>query len=357
MYRSAAFVLLAAPWLTACWAEEKVDVKPGRVTTVVVRLLDRTTVHRATLPDHIEFVTRYGKLTIPTADIRRLEFGRHVSEATDAKIADLVKELGGADFKQREAAKTELIAIGAPAYPVLKAALHGADLDLTGRLRETIGVIEEQVPEELLNLPAFDRLVTADCVLAGRIVGTGLKIRASAFGEVTLKLSEVRSFHAIDEASLAAEAVKVAATDDQWLETDFTVDADAGLVFTASGKIDLDTTQAGVMIAGPDGNAAVGMGNGGPIGLLMGRIGLNGTPFPIGKRTAVRTGLRGGKLYLHVVPGAAGENVSGGYKVRVVTDPDVPEDKRLPDNPFSAAADPTPRLEQKLEKVVELKKE
>jgi hypothetical protein len=323
-------------------ADDKPAPKADRPVQVIIRLHDRTTIHRASLPDGVEFITKYGKLTVPASDIRRIDFGRHIPEATTQKIAGLLKTLGGPEFKKREEAAAELVHLGASAYPALKAALVGADLDLTKRLQDVLDQIEEDVPEEQLQLPTQDRLQTADCILTGRVAGDGIKARTAAFGEVTFKLSELRSFHAILEGSAVADATKCGSADDQWAETDFVADGDTGLVITATGKVDVNPTQAGTAISGPEGKADVGNGNGGPIGSLLGKIGENGVPFPIGKKNMIRTGDKGGKLYLHIVAPPDGNGATGAYKVKVLTDPDVPADRRIdqPPEPKAAAKDP-----------------
>jgi hypothetical protein len=329
MFRRLPFLLLALLLASPCRAEEKPSV------TFAIVLHDRTTIQGAILPDAIEFVMKSGTLKISPAELRRVELGRHVSPATAQRIARWIEALDGAEFQTRETAKTELIALGAAAYPVLQSRLPGAGLELTGRLKDALRQIEEEVPAELLALPANDFMVTADSTLTGKIGTEEIKARTS-FGEVILKVGQIRSIQAIREAVFEASAEKCAITPDSWLETNFQVDADTGLLLTASGKVAMDTGEADSVPSEPEGRPF--QGPNGQIGLLMGRIGPDGAIFPIGRQTAVRTGLQGGKLYLHINPGGGGPRVSGSYKVRVVTGSSAVVEKRLADRPSRTRA-------------------
>jgi hypothetical protein len=314
MVRSLAILVLLAATVSPCLAAEQPEPQ------FVVFLHDQTVIRPAHLIGKIEFATRSGKLQIQPADLQRINFGYHVSAATAKKLESLVQALDGKDFKEREAAQAELIALGAAAHPVLKAHLKGAGLEMTGRINEALKQIEEQVPTELLNLPAEDRLFATDGTMAGQVANEEIKIQAK-FGEVTLKLPLIHSIQMIREATIDALAEKCAISADSWLETDFQIDSDTALSFSASGKVDLNATQPGNPTSGPEGlqfqNPAYGQ-----FGVLMGRIGADGPIFPIGKQTVIRTGPQRGKLYLHINPmaGVAGkERVSGSYRVRVAT--------------------------------------
>ena len=68
--------------------------------------------------------TQFGKLTVPVRHIRRIDFGLHVPEGTDKKVEDAIRRLAHAEFKERESAVRELVA------------LHGGLLEL----ESTVGV-------------------------------------------------------------------------------------------------------------------------------------------------------------------------------------------------------------------------
>jgi hypothetical protein len=314
MVRSLAILVLLAVAVSPCRAAEQPEPQ------FAVFLHDQTVIRPVHLTAKIEFATKSGKLQVQPADLQRIHFGYHVSAATAKKLESLIQALDGKDFKEREAAQAELVALGAAAHPVLKARLKGAGLEMTGRINEALKQIEEQVPAELLNLPAEDRLFATDASMAGQVANEEIKIRAK-FGEVTLKLPLIHSIQVIREATIDALAEKCAIGADSWLETDFQIDSDTALSFSASGKVDLNTTQPGNPTSGPEGLQFQNPGYG-QFGVLMGRIGADGPIFPIGKQTVIRTGPQRGKLHLHINPmaGVAEKaSVSGSYRVRVAT--------------------------------------
>jgi hypothetical protein len=59
-----------------------------------------------------------------------------------AKVKALIAKLDNEEFAVREQAEKELIAIGAPALPFLRAALRGADLELRRRAERCLEAIE-----------------------------------------------------------------------------------------------------------------------------------------------------------------------------------------------------------------------
>jgi hypothetical protein len=67
--------------------------------------------------DSVNIETKYGKLVIPAADIERIEFAFRFPDCVAKKIAAAVKRLGDVNFKEREAASKELLAIGVRSFP------------------------------------------------------------------------------------------------------------------------------------------------------------------------------------------------------------------------------------------------
>src|SRR5262245_29462981 len=84
---------------------------PGAIE---VRFADDSTVKMVLLHSNIEVTTRYGKLTVPVSELRRIEFGLRITEDTAKKIAAAVARLGSREFKQRDAAVAELLALREP---------------------------------------------------------------------------------------------------------------------------------------------------------------------------------------------------------------------------------------------------
>src|SRR5262245_4991736 len=86
---------------------------------VEVRFADGSVVKMVLLTPTIEIGTRYGKLKVAANEIRRIDFGLRVPEATLKRIDEAIGRLGSSEFKQRDAATKELIALKEAAYPLV----------------------------------------------------------------------------------------------------------------------------------------------------------------------------------------------------------------------------------------------
>ena len=92
----------------------------GGTAPVEVRLADGSSVRMSLTQSSIDIVTKYGRLSIPAAEVRRVEFGFRYPEGAESKIKDLVSQLGDGNYKRREAAAAELLAFRELAFPALK---------------------------------------------------------------------------------------------------------------------------------------------------------------------------------------------------------------------------------------------
>jgi len=169
-------------------ADEKSPVKPAEVKAV---FHDGTTIHKAVLQDAIEITTKYGKLTIPAADIRRIEFGLHTDGDAGKKVEELIKALGSDDFAQRDAASKDLVKQGAVAVVALEQAMKSPDKEVATRAKTALDTIRASVPADRLHLKAEDVVTTADCVFTGKISGTVMKAHTENFGEMQFKMAQL----------------------------------------------------------------------------------------------------------------------------------------------------------------------
>src|SRR5271154_2647569 len=126
---------------------KKTGGKPGEVLAM---FHDGTKVRMVILQDKLEVTTKYGKLTVPTPEIRRVEFGFRVPEETAKKLEEAIANLGSPNFPQREAATKDLTAMGRLAYPSLMKASKGNDLETTKRIEDILKEIRQKVPAEQL---------------------------------------------------------------------------------------------------------------------------------------------------------------------------------------------------------------
>ena len=115
-------VLIAAGTMGQEKGDKNVSAPRPDANTVEIRFADDSTVKVVLQHTSVDVTTRYGKLSVPIAELRRIEFGLRIPEETAKRISADISNLGSADFKQREAASTELIALRELAYPALQQA-------------------------------------------------------------------------------------------------------------------------------------------------------------------------------------------------------------------------------------------
>lgn len=161
---------------------------------VEVELADDSTLKLILHDEPIELHTRFGKLLIPVGEVQKIEFGRRIPDEVGRRIARAVEGLGASDFRTREAASTELLALRDKAYPALAAAVKSPDAEVSRRAEKLLELLREEVPEEYLLAPDHDVVYTADgSRLVGRIAGEAFRVRSAQFGALELKLADARS--------------------------------------------------------------------------------------------------------------------------------------------------------------------
>ncbi len=304
-------------------AEDKPAGTSPKPAEVIARLHDGTVVRKAFLRDGVVVVTRFGKLTVPAAEIRRIEFGRHLSAEATRQLEEAVRQLGSDEYKVREGAGKRLVALGARAYPALQAAARSPDKEVAARARAAAEQIRKEVPAEQLSLPENDVVYTRDCVLTGRVEGEALQARSSSLGELSLRFAELRSLHsgAVERAELALDAGQFTAPG-KWADSGVTVEPGVGLTVSASGRVDLVPAQAGQHLSGPAGYPGAAGDGGYQAGTLLGRFGEDGPVFMLGQRFEAPSG-KGGRLYLRIVPINGAPAPAGSYRVKVSAGPGV----------------------------------
>jgi hypothetical protein len=284
-----------------------------------VRFVDGSVVRMSILQETLEVVTKYGKLTIPTNDIRKIEMGRHPPEGTEKTIDQAIQLLGSESFKQREEASRDLQQAGHWALPALQKAANTADLEIAKRVKVLVQKISEKTTPENLKLKLDDVIQTADFPVTGRIVSQTIKAHSPLFGEQALKLSDVRSMHlrgVRGEIEMSVDAMKHG---DAWYDTGVSLDPQLRLIVTSDGHVDLWPPTPGQYLAAPRGYDAPGKGGSYQAGALIGKVGESGRTFLIGERYDGAV-TEEGKLFLQIV-GSPWNNASlGSYRVRIQTE-------------------------------------
>jgi hypothetical protein len=139
--------------------------------------------------------TPYGKLHIPLASIRSIDFATRIPEADARRAEAAVANLGSPQFRVRRAAEAEILKLREKASPALHAALNNHDVEVIARAQNLLDKLTHLVPEDQLEVRPQDVIRTADSRIAGRIEGTDLRVQAfpSGKGPEKLPLTSLRS--------------------------------------------------------------------------------------------------------------------------------------------------------------------
>ncbi len=304
-------------------AQEAAGTRESSLKIAEVRFGDGSVVRMTMLQEQLDVMTRYGKLQIPVGEIRRIEFGLHMPPGMGEHISTSIKQLGSEVYRDREGATKELLQAGHWACHSLQKASKSPDPETAQRATQVLKQISDKVSPELLRLKEEDVIHTNEFTLVGRIVSPTLKAQSPHFGEVSLKLCDLRAMHLRQQCNtgeLFVDAAKYGCEPNQWLDTGVTLDTSMRLVVVVNGQVDLWPQTPGQYVAGPKGYNAVGKGGPFMAGSLIGRVGESGKPFLIGDRFETPVG-EDGKLYLHIVPGPWNSPSVGSYHVRIHTDP------------------------------------
>jgi hypothetical protein len=310
--RIAAIVLIAFLSATVFGQEKRI---------ADIRLDDGSTVRVTLQQPSVEIQTKYGKLVVPVADIRRIEFGLHVPIDQQAAIVANVKRLGSIVHKERDAAVRDLIASGHFAAHALREACESPDKEIAQRADKCLRSIADSVPGELLTIPVDDVIHTTISPIHGRIVDTSLPVVSAHFGEVSLKVSGVRTLHvrhSAAKADLVLDATKYGSSLDLWYDTGVILERGMKLHIETTGEVDLWPQAPGQYMCGAKGYNTVGRGGQFMAGALIGKIG-DGRPFYVGETFDGFT-TEEGRLYLMATPSPWNNAIAGQYRVRVRTE-------------------------------------
>lgn len=317
MVRTSFILVLWAALALPCSAQA--PARLARPCQAEVRFSDGSLVRMLLLQDTVEVQTRYGKLTIPLAEVRRIEFGLHVPEPVDQQITQSIKQLGSDLFKEREGATRELLQVGHWACLPLQRASRSTDHEVATRAASLLRQLSDRVPAELLRLKEDDVIHTAEFTVVGRIASPTLRAQSPHFGELALKLSDLRTLHLRHQGGsleLIVDASKHGSEVDQWLDTGVVVDPSQRLTVSGEGQIDLWPQGPGQYLATPRGFNTTGKGGNFLAGALVGRVGETGKTFLIGERFEGTPGEEG-KFYLHIVPSPWNNASTGNFRVRI----------------------------------------
>ncbi len=190
--------------------------------------------------ERIELVTPYGKLLIPAAEIRQIDFGFHIDADNTRQVETAISHLGSADFKERQSATTELLALAEKAYPALLEAAKSSDMEVVRRADEVLSKLRETIPQEKLERPTNDVVQTGDSRITGRIAAEAFKVKTSQFGDQQVLLGDLRTLR------LAGAEVDVVALPDPGNLTNYMDKIGKTFVFKVTGTVNGNSWGTGV---------------------------------------------------------------------------------------------------------------
>lgn len=164
---------------------------PNSEVAVEVRFTDASILKLVIKEERIDVATQYGKLSIPTADVKRVEFGLRIPDDVQKRIDAALADLGNQQYRRREAAGAILIGLREKAYPSVLKATKNPDMEIANRAEELVKKLREVVPAELLQARDYDIIHTETSKFAGKIESAALKASTIQFGEVQLRLADV----------------------------------------------------------------------------------------------------------------------------------------------------------------------
>jgi hypothetical protein len=183
---------LAALALLLPAAGPPADSAPAAGVAVELRLIDGSVLKVALREPRLALKTPYGPLSIPAADVVRIEFAARVPE----DVARQVAALASTDFHVRDAAHAALERMGNRALDALVAAAGHKDAELARRAKDLLEKVREAAADEPPLPRKHDIVYTADSKIAGRIETDVWRVQSNALGELRLRLGEMRELRA-----------------------------------------------------------------------------------------------------------------------------------------------------------------
>jgi hypothetical protein len=200
-----------------------------------VRFADNSILKLTLREDKITFLTDYGKLVVPVADVLKIDFATRVPDDLTRKIEGAIGKLGSSDFQEREQAGKDLLKIGAKAYPALVLAAKSLDNEVRRRAEDLVAQVRDKLSPEMLIVRQHDVLHTKDSKITGRIEGATWKANTSQFGDVQVQLADVRSLQSA--AYVDPDSGRLAAMPDPGTLSEYTGRFGARLAFRVRGAV------------------------------------------------------------------------------------------------------------------------
>ncbi len=228
----------------------------------------------------------------------------------------------GADRVARDTAVAELTDIGLPALTPVLNTYKDRDLREPDSLYRLFGRLMPGAADAADRLLDLIRLKNGDAI-RGRMGGESLTIQPLGGTAVKVSLTSIRSLavrQGVIEKSFDVHALRHC-TQIEFLDTGVVIGPQSRVEVTAAGYVRLSFAMDG-WASDPDGlkvpgpNYKTNLVDGFPFGALVGKVGVSGVRFIVGRHLD-KTGLGEGRLYLAVNDNGHWQNNIGSFRVKL----------------------------------------
>jgi hypothetical protein len=255
----------------------------------------------------IDVETEFGSLQVPVERLIDFRPGLVSLPEVQGKIAALVEKLGDREFKTRESAHRELVAMGPMISGVLSSMDDGGDAErkkhlvkIREEIESMLGEDEDDESPKTSEISEGDRIQTPEFAIVGKIVQEEFRVK-SKIGDLRIMLGDVKRA----DRGIAMKAQVLRKTVYVPGSTFFQKKALSTKIRVAKGD-KIEISGSGIVqwtnwsqSASPDGLPNQGNWNGIANGALAARIGNDGTVIGIGSDQSF-TAEKSGILYLAI---------------------------------------------------------
>lgn len=153
---------------------------------------------KVTLADEpVVIETAHGKLSIPAADILRIDFALRLSKQQQEQLDHWIADLGSLDPLARRQATAKLLGQRGRAVPALELAAKEGSPEIAKEADAILDRLWSDLPLDELDRGNQDVIITLDARVTGRIVAPQLKVQTEQFGTLDLKLADARTLRSL----------------------------------------------------------------------------------------------------------------------------------------------------------------
>jgi len=251
-----------------------------------------------------------------------IQLAADASPRESERITADLAAVQSADRAARDAAVAELTDIGLPALTPVLNAYKDRDLREPDALYRLFGRLIPGYADAADRSLDLIRLKNGDAI-RGRVAVGSLAIQPSGSPEMKLSLSSIRSLavrQSLVEKTFEVHALRHC-TQIEFLDTGVVVGPKSRVEVTANGYVRLSfaidgwaSDPDGLKVPGP--NYKTNLVDGFPFGALVGKVGVTGPRFIVGRKLD-KTGLSEGRLYLAVNDNGHWQNNIGSFRVKL----------------------------------------